>query len=383
MEYIHRDIESEIKKRFFKGKAIIIYGPRQSGKTTLVENLLKKNRQDVLYLNGDEANIRESLSKTTSTRLKNLALNKKYVFIDEAQRIEDVGIVIKLFTDQIKDKQVIATGSSAFELASGVQESLTGRKYEFTLFPFKFKELGNHFGVNEEIRQLNQRLIYGTYPEIVTNPVDAEIHLNLLSGSYLYKDIFILEKINKPVVLDKLIRALALQIGSEVNYVELGNTIGADRKTVERYIDLLEKAFVVFKLPAFNRNLRNEIKKGRKIYFWDCGIRNAVIGNFNPLHSRTDVGVLWENYLVSERIKLIFNSQAKSFFWRTVQQQEIDYIEQLNEKLYACEFKWAKSKKVKISKTFTNAYPESKNYIINKDNYETLLLKTNITEKDL
>ncbi len=375
MKYINRNIEEDIKKRFFKGKAIIIYGPRQSGKTTLVENLLKKNWKEVLYLNGDEADVRESLSKSTSTKLKNLTLNKKFVFIDEAQRIEDIGIVIKLFTDQIKDKQVIATGSSAFELSSGLREPLTGRKYEFTLFPFKFTELIERTGVLEEMRQLEQRLIYGTYPEIVANPSDAETHLKLLADSYLYKDLFILERINKPVILEKLVRALALQVGSEVNYVELGNTIGADRKTVENYIDLLEKAFVVFRLTAFSRNIRNEIKKGRKIYFFDCGIRNALIGNFNRLHTRTDIGALWENYLVSERAKLIYGSQIKNFFWRTVQQQEIDYIEQSNENLSAYEFKWNQSKKVKFSKTFTNAYPESGNYIINKENYENFLME--------
>ncbi len=375
MKYINRNIEEDIKNRFFKGKAIIIYGPRQSGKTTLVENLLKKNWKEVLYLNGDEADVRESLSKSTSTKLKNLTLNKKFVFIDEAQRIEDVGIVIKLFTDQIKDKQVIATGSSAFELSSGLREPLTGRKYEFTLFPFKFTELIEKTGVLEEMRQLEQRLIYGTYPEIVANPSDAETHLKLLADSYLYKDLFILERINKPVILEKLVRALALQVGSEVNYVELGNTIGADRKTVENYIDLLEKAFVVFRLSAFSRNIRNEIKKGRKIFFFDCGIRNALIGNFNRLHTRTDIGALWENYLVSERTKLIYGLQIKKFFWRTVQQQEIDYIEQSNENLSAYEFKWNQSKKVKFSKTFTNAYPEANNYIINKENYENFLMK--------
>ena len=375
MEYINRSIEEDIKKRFFKGKAIIIYGPRQSGKTTLVENLLKKNWKEVLYLNGDEADVRESLSKSTSTKLKNLTLNKKFVFIDEAQRIEDIGIVIKLFTDQIKDKQVIATGSAAFELSSGLREPLTGRKYEFTLFPFKFTELIERSGVLEEMRQLEQRLIYGTYPEIVANPSDAGTHLKLLADSYLYKDLFILERINKPVILEKLVRALALQVGSEVNYVELGNTIGADRKTVENYIDLLEKAFVVFRLTAFSRNIRNEIKKGRKIYFFDCGIRNALIGNFNRLHTRTDVGALWENYLVSERTKLIYGSQIKNFFWRTVQQQEIDYIEQSNENLSAYEFKWNQSKRIKFSKTFTNAYSEANNYIINKENYENFLMK--------
>jgi len=234
-------------------------------------------------------------------------------------------------------------------------------------------ELASNFGRLEETRQLEQRLIYGAYPEIVTNPADAEDHLKLLSGSYLYKDLFILEKINKPVILDKVVRALALQIGSEVNYNELGKTVEADKKTVERYIDLLEKAFVVFRLPAFSRNVRNEIKKGKKIYFFDCGIRNAVIGNFNKLHTRNDVGALWENYLVSERIKLIYGSQIKSFFWRTVQQQEIDYIEQLDDKLSAYEFKWSEAKKAKISKTFTNAYPETKNYIIAKKNYENFL----------
>jgi len=328
-----------------------------------------------LQLNGDDDDTRELLTKPNSTKLKNIIGNNEILFIDEAQRIQDIGIVIKIIIDQLKTVQVIATGSSAFELANKTNEPLTGRKYEMHLFPFSFSELVNEFGFIEEKRQLEKRLIYGTYPEIVVNAHDAEEHLKLLANSYLYKDLFRLEQVSKPALLEKIVKALALQIGSEVNYNELSQLVQADNKTIEKYIDLLEKAFVVFRLPALNKNVRNEIKKGKKIYFYDNGIINAVSGNFSPIHKRTDVGQLWENYVISERRKYLFQHQLtyESYFWRTTQQQEIDYIELQKNNYLAVEIKWNPKTKVKFSTTFLDAY-KHKELVVTPGNMEDLLI---------
>lgn len=362
--------------RLFKGKALLIFGPRQAGKSTFVAQLLTQNKKKkVLQLNGDDEDIRELLSKPNSTKLKNIIGKNEILYIDEAQRIKDIGIVIKIIVDQIKTVQVIATGSSAFELANKTNEPLTGRKYEMYLFPFSFNELVNEFGFIEEKRQLEQRLIYGSYPEIVVNTADAEEHIKLLSNSYLYKDLFRLEQISKPTLLEKIVKALALQVGSEVNYNELSQLVQADNKTIEKYIDLLEKAFVVFKLPALNKKVRNEIKKGKKIYFYDNGIINAITGNFSPLHKRNDVGNLWENYIISERKKYLAQHQLshESYFWRTTQQQEIDYIELQKSNYLAVEIKWNPKTKVKFSSTFTDAY-KNKELVITPENMEEFLL---------
>lgn len=375
MNYIKRSLEKAIKESIFKGKAIILFGARQVGKTTLIEKVLQKNniQNNVLYLNGDDADVRQGFLDSSVIRLKHLTEGKKIIFIDEAQRISDIGVIIKIFTDRIKDIQVIATGSSAFELSSGIQEALTGRKFEFNLFPLNFRELSAKYGVVDEKRNLEHRLVYGAYPEIVIDTINAKRNLKSLSGSYLYKDLFILENIKKPVVLDKLLRALALQIGSEVNYSELATLVGVSKNTVERYIDLLEKTFVIFTLPALSRNIRNEIKKGKKIFFYDCGIRNAIIGNFNSVDNRSDLGALWENYLMAERMKLISDSEIRPYFWRTVQQQEIDYVEENNGVFNTYEFKWNPKKSAKLSKTFQKGYPHHTFSIINRNNYDDFL----------
>ena len=362
--------------RLFKGKALLVFGPRQAGKSTFVAQLLAQNsKKKVLQLNGDDDDTRELLAKPNSTKLKNIIGNNEILFIDEAQRIQDIGIVIKIIIDQLKTVQVIATGSSAFELANKTNEPLTGRKYEMYLFPFSYSELVNEFGFIEEKRQLEQRLIYGSYPEIVVNANDAEEHIKLLANSYLYKDLFRLEQVSKPALLEKIVKALALQIGSEVNYNELSQLVQADNKTIEKYIDLLEKAFVVFRLPALNKNVRNEIKKGKKIYFYDNGIINAVSGNFSPIHKRTDVGQLWENYVISERRKYLFQHQLtyESYFWRTTQQQEIDYIELQKNNYLAVEIKWNPKTKVKFSTTFLDAY-KHKELVVTPENMEDLLI---------
>ena len=373
---IYRAIEKLIEDRLFKGKAILLFGPRQVGKTTSIRSILANNEQKCLFLKGDEADVRESLENTTSTKLSLLFGENKIVFIDEAQRINGIGITLKLITDVLKDIQVIATGSSAFDLANETQEPLTERKYEFQLLPISFQEMVKHHGILEEKRLLEQRMIYGYYPEIVVNPNDAEENLKLLANSYLYKDLLNLDQIKKPALLGKILKALALQVGSEVSYNEISRLVSGDFHTVEKYIDLLEKAYVIFTLPAYSRNVRNEIKKGRKIYFYDNGVRNAIINNFSPLGSRSDVGAMWENFLISERMKyLVYNNlNTWKYFWRTTAQQEIDYLEELNGKMTAYEFKWNPNKNVKFPKTFTGAYPEVDLKLITPKNFEEFVL---------
>ncbi|WP_025764190.1 ATP-binding protein [Dyadobacter tibetensis] len=370
---ITRLLEDKIEQRLFKGKAILLFGPRQSGKSTLVESVLAGKEH--MYLNGDDSDVREILTNTTAAKLRLVVGSKKILFIDEAQRVPNIGLTLKLFTDQIKDVQVIATGSSAFELSSQVNEPLTGRKYEFMLYPLSFAEMVKQNGLIQEKRLLDHRLIYGCYPEIVTKSGEEEELLKLLTGSYLYKDLLMLEQIKKPLLLEKLLKALALQVGSEISYQEIGQTVGSDSKTVDKYIDLLEKTYVVFRLPALNRNVRNEIKKGKKVYFYDNGIRNAIINNFKPVQSRTDVGALWENYIISERMKFLHynGTDVNSYFWRTTQQQEIDLIEEHGEDLTAYEFKWNKKEKVRFPQTFTDNYINAKTLAISPDNIEEIL----------
>ena len=271
--------------------------------------------------------------------------------------------------------KVVATGSSSFELAGQTGEPLTGRKYEYFLYPVSFQEMLNHTSFLEETRLLENRLLFGYYPEVVSKIGEEKEILSLLVNSYLYKDLFMLEQIKKPLMLEKLLKALALQIGNEVSYNEIGQLIGSDNQTIERYIGLLEKAFIIFRLQALNRNIRNEIKKTRKVYFYDTGIRNAIIKNFNPLALRNDVGHLWENFLIVERMKRNHYAMqyANRYFWRTRQQQEIDYIEEYGGKLHAYEFKWNPNKKVRFPKTFLNAYPNSETKVITPENYQEFL----------
>lgn len=372
---INRHLYVTLDQQLFRGKVILLFGPRQVGKTTLLQTLLEKRPEKVLLLNGDEADNRQMLTETTSTQLKLLTTGYSIVLIDEAQRIPGIGLTLKLFTDQLPTLQVIATGSSAFELANRLNEPLTGRKFEYKLYPLSFTEMVNHHGWLEEKRCLHQRLLYGYYPEIVTHPGDAQSLLELLSDSYLYKDLLMLENIKKPQLLDKLLRALALQLGNEVSYQGLARLTGSNTHTVEKYIDLLEKSYVIFPLPAYSKHVRNEIKKGRKIYFYDNGIRNAIIGNFNRVESRTDIGALWENFLISERMKYLAEKglRVSRYFWRTTQQQEIDYIEEQQEQLSAWEFKWNPKAKARFPATFTRAYPESSTAVITPDGFDEFL----------
>ena len=372
---IIRHLEAEIQKYLFKKKTIIIYGARQVGKTTLVENLIKAYRGKTLFLNGDDADVREALSDLNHVKIKPIIGNNKIVVIDEAQRIPEAGLALKIIHDNYKNIQLIATGSSSFDLANKINEPLTGRKLEFFLHPFSFGEMVDHHGFLTEKRLLEHRLIFGYYPDIAINQGDELKLLKSLTSSFLYKDLLTLEQIQKPVLLEKILKALALQTGNEVSYYELARLIGSDKGTIEKYIDLLEKVYIIFKLNGLNRNVRNEIKKGRKIYFYDNGIRNAIIGNFQPLSSRVDAGALWENFLVSERYKFLRNKDIdfQSYFWRTTQQQEVDYIEERQGKLYAFEFKWKTGKRFNLSKTFSNGYPGSEFQIINPENFSAFL----------
>ena len=373
---IIRELEHIIQPYLFKHKSLLIYGARQVGKTTLVHSLIREFEGQTLFLNGDDADVRDILSEVSSTRLKPIIGRHKIVVINEAQRIPETGLVLKIIHDNFPDIQLIATGSSAFELANKIKEPLTGRKLEFKLFPVSFNEMATFHGFLTEKRLIEHRMIYGSYPDIVLNPGMENKLLKSLASSYLYKDLLMLEYIQKPVLLEKILKALALQVGNEVSYSELAGLVNSDRGTVEKYIDLLEKAFIVFRLHGLNKNVRNEIKKGKKIYFYDNGIRNAIIGNFLPINSRTDVGALWENYIISERLKYNHNKDIdfNSYFWRTTQQQEIDYVEEVNSELSAFEFKWNPNKKGFLSKTFSKAYPVKTFETISPENIETFLM---------
>lgn len=373
---IHRRLEDNIRKLLGGKKAIIIMGARQVGKSTLLHQMLD-NQENIIWMNGDDIDVQELFRDISSTRLRALLGNKKTLVIDEAQRIPDIGLRIKLITDQVEGVQVIATGSSSFELASKVNESLTGRKREFKMFPLTFSEMVEHTNLLEELRMIPHRMVYGYYPEVVCNPGDENDVLKELSDSYLYKDILSFDGINKPDKLSRLLKALALQIGNQISYNEIGNLIGLDSKTVERYIDILEKSFIIFRLGSFSRNLRNELKSSRKIYFWDLGIRNAVIGNMAQIENRTDTGELWENFAIVERIKqnCYRNGFAQSWFWRTQQQKEIDYIEEENGVIQAFEFKWNERKaRVKAPESFAKAYPDATFHVITPKNIEEFLL---------
>ncbi|MCL2434892.1 MAG: ATP-binding protein [Lentimicrobiaceae bacterium] len=369
---IERAIHDSIKNRFFQKKAILLVGPRQVGKTTLLKQIIKENNPlEYLFLNCDEPETLQILTNVSSTEWKNIIGSKKIILIDEAQRVENIGITLKLMIDNIPGIQLIATGSSAFDLRNRLNEPLTGRKFEYTLYPFSTTELINATSYLEEKRLLEQRLVYGMYPDVVNNPSDARKILIELSSSYLFKDILMYKDIRSPEVLMKLLTALSLQLGNEVSYNELGNMISVKSETIERYIELLEKVFIIFRLQSFSRNLRNELKKSRKIYFYDNGIRNALIQNYMPLELRTDTGALWENFMVSERKKFIeYNDiYSNTYFWRTHAQQEIDYIEERNGVLHAFEFKWNEKRTPKIPNAFANAYPQHEFQSINRTNY--------------
>ena len=372
---IQRQLVKIVESRLFRKKAIIIVGPRQVGKTTLLKMLADKSDRRVLNWNCDEPDVRQKLTEPTSTQLGAETANADIIFIDEAQRVQNIGITLKLLTDNFPDKQIVVTGSSALELSNSINEPLTGRKYEYVMFPISAEELIDNHGAQVEQRLLERRMIYGSYPEVITNEGDEKEILTNIVGSYLYKDIFSFQDVRKPEIIEQLLQALALQIGSEVSFNELGKLVGLNSLTVQRYIDLMEKSYIIFHLRSYSRNVRSELKKSRKIYFYDNGVRNAILGDYKPLDLRHDTGALWENYIISERLKHnAYNMfYGKSYFWRTIQQQEIDYIEDVDGTLHAYEFKWNTTRQPRLTETFARNYPNHTFTVVTPNNYQDFL----------
>ena len=372
---IQRQLVKIVESRLFRKKAIIIVGPRQVGKTTLLKMLADKSDRRVLNWNCDEPDVRQKLTEPTSTQLGAETAKADIIFIDEAQRVQNIGITLKLLTDNFPDKQIVVTGSSALELSNSINEPLTGRKYEYVMFPISAEELIDNHGAQVERRLLERRMIYGSYPEVITNEGDEKEILTNIVGSYLYKDIFSFQDVRKPEIIEQLLQALALQIGSEVSFNELGKLVGLNSLTVQRYIDLMEKSYIIFHLRSYSRNVRSELKKSRKIYFYDNGVRNAILGDYKPLELRHDTGALWENYIISERLKHnAYNMfYGKSYFWRTIQQQEIDYIEDVDGTLHAYEFKWNTTRQPRLTETFARNYPNHTFAVVTPNNYQDFL----------
>lgn len=367
---IQREIQSVIEKQLFRGKVIIIYGPRRVGKTTLSKQILgsvEKSR----YINCELLENKIALETTNSSALKSYLGNYSLVVLDEAQHINDIGLVLKILTDTFPEIQLIATGSSSFELGNRISEPLTGRAREYLLYPLSLSELlsvKDRIDINASIAEIVR---FGLYPEVYGYPEGEAIEeLNQISSNYLYKDILQFEMIKRPNLLLNLLNALALQIGNEVSLNELSRLLGETVPTIQRYIELLEKAFVIFRLRSFSRNLRKEIAKGQKIFFYDLGIRNALIRNFNPLNLRSDVGGLWKNFCIVERMKFNMNRRhfVNSWFWRTYDQKEIDYLEEEGGKLSAFEFKFTPAK-TRGEKEFLRTYPLATFSTITKDNF--------------
>ena len=371
---IQREISKLLKNDLGKQKALVIMGARQVGKTTLLRALSEK-WEHTLWLTGDELETQKMFENPTITRLKTELAGVKYLIIDEAQRLPNVGLSLKLITDHLQNIQLLVTGSSAFELSNQLNESLMGRTFEYRLYPLSFSETANYHSLREERQLLYYRLIFGYYPDVVMHPEDAKKILQNLIQNFLYKDMLLIEGVKKPDKIVKLLQALAYQVGSKVSYNELSSLVGMNIATVEKYITLLEQSFVLFRLNSFSRNLRSELSKSRKIYFYDNGIRNALISNLSAIETRTDTGALWENFLISERLKLLHNNERwmQRYFWRTTEHQEVDYIEEEDGVLRAFEFKWSKTKKARVSKTFSRAYPNAEISIITPENYESFI----------
>ena len=369
---ISRLLQKTIESRLFAGKAIIVIGARQVGKSTLFKLILEKQDCKALQLNCDEPEVRDMLSNINTAELRLLIADNRIVVIDEAQRVANIGMTLKLITDNFPEVQLLVTGSSSFELQGKLNEPLTGRKYEYHLYPISTAELMASNGLLGVKQTLEQRLVYGSYPDILNHADDAKELLMNLAGSYLYKDLLTLESVRRPVLLGKLLTALALQVCSEVSYNELAQTVGTDNKTIEKYIDLLEKCYIVFRLNGFNRNLRSELKKSKKIYFFDNGIRNAILQNFAPLSLRQDAGALWENFIISERIKRNHYSgrYVNSYLWRTTQQQEIDYVEECDGQFSIFEMKWnPRRANTQFPSSFLTAYDVKEKAVVTPENW--------------
>lgn len=372
---LNRQLKKQIVDKLFKKKVVILYGARQVGKTTLVKEILKDFGSEGKYLNCEMLSAQEGLKDAEGEKIKSFLGNYKIVVLDEAQNIPGIGKILKIIVDTFPELQIIATGSSSFDLANKSSEPLTGRNFTFTLYPFslgEIQQLGDWFYINSKLESIMR---FGMYPEVFSlSDKEAMDRLEELSANYLYKDILKFEGIKKSTVIKQLLQALALQIGQEVSYQELAAMLGINRLTVQKYIDILEQAFIIFKLPALSRNKRKEISKSVKVYFYDLGIRNSLIQNYNPLNIRNDIGALWENFCLIERLKAnsLNGVFVNRYFWRTYDQKEIDYVEEGGGGYAGFEFKWS-SGKAKIPKDFLSGYPNSSFNIVTKENFHKFL----------
>jgi len=371
-------LNSIVKKLRITNKLIVIYGARQTGKTTLAKQVIQETNYKTLHVNADISTYNEILSSRDIRKLKGLIEGYELLFIDEAQRIENIGMNLKILTDEVPSLKILVTGSSSLDIAQNISESLTGRKQVYYLYPFSLEEIkltNNHFELTQKFEEM---LIFGLYPEVfLTNEIEEKIDIiTEITNSYLYKDILELLQIKHPRKLKDLLRLLAFQIGSEVSVHELSKNLKINQKTVERYLDLLEKTFVIFRLSGFSRNLRKEISKKEKYYFYDLGIRNSIIDNFNYLNKRNDIGGLWENFVILERLKFLNNNhiRANTYFWRTYTGAELDYIEEKNGLLSGYEIKYNKIKK-KAPKTWVESYKNASYKGISKSNLLDFVLK--------
>ncbi len=377
MEYIQRSLQKVILKYLKPGKAIILTGARRTGKTILLKRIRSLMPEESLFLNGEDFGVQEQFARRTSINYQALLGNTRLLIVDEATEIPDIGKAIKLMIDTIPDLKVILSGSSSFDRVNKTGEPLTGRKHTFHLYPFSDQEIAARFNPIEMKELVRQRMIYGNYPELLSISGNEEktAYLRELANSYLLKDLLAFENIRNASKLRDLLRLLAYQIGNEVSLHELSRTLSMSRATVERYLDLLAKVWVIFKVEPFSRNLRKEITKSAKYYFFDNGIRNILINNMEPLGFRNDTGPLWENFLISERLKAqeCKESLVSNFFWRTYDQQEIDWIEDRNGKLFAYEMKWHPERAKRCPEGFSKNYPDASYQVISPDNYHDFL----------
>lgn len=364
-----RTLVDILKEWMFNEKALIVTGARQVGKTTMLQNMFSD--EEVLWLNADLTSVRARLENADIVPLQSLVGNYRIVVIDEIQRVKNPGLLLKIMVDHFKGTRFIATGSSALDISEQIYEPLTGRHFLFHLYPFALSELYAKKSIFEVEQQLPFHLVFGNYPDISMHRNKAEKLLNDLSRQYLYKDVLVWKDIRKPQLLDKLLKLLAYQVSSEVSNNELANQLQIKSETVETYIDLLEKSFVIFRLNSYSTNERKEVSKMSKIYFFDNGIRNAIIGNYDPIENRQDIGALWENFMVSERMKLNSwnHENRKPYFWRNYNKSEVDYVELENNQLSAFEMKWNTKKKNRVTKAFTNSYPNAVTEVITPQNF--------------
>ncbi len=386
MKLITRTVSANISKQLNNPddhKIIIIYGARQVGKTTLVKQLMYDNNLKTEYFNCDYLDVQSLFAYKNAANLKYVLRDLELIVLDEAQRIPDIGMTLKIIYDEHPKLKIIATGSSSFDLSNKINEPLTGRKIVYRLYPLTYKELSDSRSVMDSRRLLSRVFRFGSYPSVILNNDRIALeNLNEIVSSYLFKDVLQFQHLKKPDILIDLLRLIAFQISNEVSYTELARKLRVDQTVIQRYLQLLEDSFIIFRLNALKKNLRNEIGKSRKIYFWDLGVRNVIIQNTNPVELRDDIGALWENFCIAERQKVLHNilpSLARSYFWRNYNQKEIDYIEETGQTYHAYEFKWSSRKRVKFPNDFINGYPDSSFNVVTPENIDSFLLSTKTT----